>query len=178
MLPFYEARTNPAWSTVFSPSGGATRYIDGVNDNLIWITLLVKLGVVASVASVLARVTTFRRLFFAESRSPRQTLALLAFFLVPLTLGVWFRFRVPNFLAADISFETIVLLGLLIGPGWAMLSGGVLSVPAVLHHEFLALPFNVALGFAFGTIGRFVEKEEIWSFTPFIDLSLWRCAAT
>ena len=171
MLPFYEARTNPAWSTVFSPSGGATRYIDGVNDNLIWITLLVKLGVVASVASVLARVTTFRRLFFAESRSPRQTLALLAFFLVPLTLGVWFRFVVPNFLAADISFETIVLLGLLIGPGWAMLSGGVLSVPAVLHHEFLALPFNVALGFAFGTIGRFVEKEEIWSFTPFI---LWR----
>ena len=23
-------------------------------------------------------------------------------------------------------------------------------------------------------IGRFVEKEEIWSFTPFIDLSLYR----
>ncbi|MGA3334367.1 MAG: histidine kinase [Terracidiphilus sp.] len=174
MLPFYEAWTNPAWSTVFSPSGGATRYIDGVTDNLIWITLLVKLGVVASVASVLARVTTFRRLFFAEKRSPRQTLALLAFFLVPLTLGVWFRFRVPNFLAADISFETVVLLGLLIGPGWAVLSGAVLSVPAVLHHEFLALPFNVALGFAAGMIGRLVEKEEIWSFTPFIDLSLYR----
>ncbi|MGD0156485.1 MAG: hypothetical protein ABSB50_10320 [Terracidiphilus sp.] len=87
--------------------------------------MLVKLGVVASVASVLARVTTFRRLFFAERRRHRQTLALLAFFLVPLTLGVWLRFRVPNFLAADISFETVILLGLLIGPGWAMLSGGV-----------------------------------------------------
>jgi uncharacterized protein (DUF3084 family) len=47
-----------------------------VTDNLILITLLVKLGVVASVASVLARVTTFRRLFFAEQRTPRQTLAL------------------------------------------------------------------------------------------------------
>ncbi len=115
-----------------------------MSDNLIWITLLVKLGVVASVASVLARVTTFRRLFFAEKRSPRQTLALLAFFLVPLTVGVWLRFRVPNFQAADISFETVILLGLLIGPGWAMLGGAVLSVPAVLHHEFLALPFNVA----------------------------------
>jgi hypothetical protein len=31
------------------------RYIDEVTDNLILITLLVKLGVVASVASVLAR---------------------------------------------------------------------------------------------------------------------------
>ena len=97
-----------------------------MTDNLIWITLLVKLGVVASVASVLARVTTFRRLFFAEKRRPAQTLALLAFFLVPLTLGVWVRFRVPNFLAADISFETVILLGLLIGPGWAMLGGVVL----------------------------------------------------
>jgi two-component system LytT family sensor kinase len=145
-----------------------------VTDNLIWITLLVKLGVVASVASVLARVTTFRRLFFADRRSHRQTLALLAFFLVPLTLGVWLRFWVPNFLAADISFETVILLGLLIGPGWAMLSGAVLAVPAVLHHEFLALPFNVVLGLVAGMIGRFVEKEEIWSFTPFIDLSLYR----
>ena len=158
----------------FSPSGRATRYIDRVTDNLIWITLLVKLGVVASVASVLARVTTFRRLFFAERRSHRQTLALLAFFLVPLTLGVWLRFRVPNFLAADISFETVILLGLLMGPGWAMLGGVVLSVPAVLHGEFLALPFNVILGLAAGAVSRFVEKEEIWSFTPFIDLSLYR----
>jgi len=128
----------------------------------------------ASVASILARGSTFRSLFFAEKRRPSQTLGLLAFFLVPLTLGVWVRLAVPNFLAADISFETVILLGLLIGPGWAMLSGIVLAIPAVLHLEFLALPFNVAVGLAAGTIGRFVEKEEIWSFTPFIDLSLYR----
>jgi two-component system LytT family sensor kinase len=145
-----------------------------VTDRLIWITLLVKLGVVASVASILARVVTFRRLFFAERRTPRQTLALLAFFVVPLTLGVWVRFWVPNFLAADISFETVILLGLLLGPGWAMLGGVVLSAPAVFHHEYLALPFNIALGSAAGILGHFVEPEEVWSFTPFIDLSLYR----
>jgi len=113
-----------------------------VTDKLILITLLVKLGVVASVASALARALSFRRLLFADHRTPRQTLALLAFFLVPLTLGVWLRFAVPNFVAADISFETVVLLGLLLGPGWAMLGGVVLSAPAVYHHEFLALPFD------------------------------------
>jgi two-component system LytT family sensor kinase len=145
-----------------------------VTVNLFWITLLVKLGVAASVASVLARVTTFRRLIFAEKRSPRQTLALLAFIVVPLTLGVWIRIRVPNFLAADISFETVILLGLLLGPGWAMLGGAVLAAPALFHHEYLALPFNVALGLGAGLLGRFVGKEEIWSFTPFIDLSLYR----
>jgi two-component system LytT family sensor kinase len=145
-----------------------------VSDNLILITLLVKLGVVASVASVLARVSTFRRLFFAEQRRSRQTLALLAFFLVPLTLGVWIRIAVPNFQAADISFATVILLGLLLGPEWAMLGGAVLAAPALFHHEYLTLPFNVALGLGAGLLGRFVEKEEIWSFTPFIDLSLYR----
>ena len=55
-----------------------------------------------------------------------------------------------------------------------MLGGVVLSVPAVYHHEYLALPFNVALGLAAGVLGTFVETEEIWWFTPFIDLSLYR----
>jgi two-component system LytT family sensor kinase len=55
-----------------------------------------------------------------------------------------------------------------------MLGGAVLSTPAVFHHEYLALPFNTVLGLAAGILGRFVEPEEIWSFTPFIDLSLWR----
>jgi two-component system LytT family sensor kinase len=145
-----------------------------VSDHLILITLLVKLGVVAAVASVLARVTTFRRLFFADERSSSQTLALLAFFLVPLTLGVWIRIAVPNFLAADISFTSVILLGLLLGPEWAVLSGIVLSGPALLHHEYLALPFDAALGLAAGLLGWFVEKDEIWSFTPLIDLSIYR----
>ena len=145
-----------------------------MTDTLIIITLLVKLGVAAAVASALARSRTFQRLLFAEKRSHGQTSALLAFLLVPLTLGVWVRTKVPNFQAADISFETVILLGLLVGPGWAMLGGVVLSVPAVLHHEYLALPFNAALGLAAGLLGRFVEMDEIWSFTPFIDLSLWR----
>ncbi len=101
----------------------STRYSDGVTDRLILITLLVKLGVMASVASVLARASSFRRLFFAEIAGLVKHSLLLAFFLVPLTLGVWVRTAVPNFLAADISFETVILLGLLLGPVWAVLGG-------------------------------------------------------
>lgn len=145
-----------------------------VDEKLLLITLLVKLGVSAAVASALARARTFQRLLFAEKRRHRQTAAMLAFFLVPLTLGVWVRLTVPNFLAADISFETTVLLGLLVGPGWAMLGGAVLAFPALLHGEYLSLPFNVALGLAAGSLGRLMENDEIWSFTPFIDLSLYR----
>ncbi len=144
------------------------------DNKLILITLLIKLGVAAAVSSALARSRTFQRLLFAERRSRYQTIGLLAFFLVPLTLGVWIRCIVQNFLAADISFETVILIGLLVGPGWAMLSGVVLSGPAVYHHEYLALPFDAILGLAAGVLGRFVQKEDIWGFTPFIDLSLYR----
>ncbi|HEY2858504.1 MAG TPA: histidine kinase [Terracidiphilus sp.] len=145
-----------------------------MSNTLILITLLVKLGVAAAVASALARARTFQRLLFAERRTPGQTMALLAFFLVPLTLGVWIRNTVPNFQAADISFETVILLGLLMGPMWAMLGGIVLAGPAIYHHEYLALPFNAGLGIAAGLLGLFVSKEEVWDFTPFIDLSLYR----
>jgi len=55
-----------------------------------------------------------------------------------------------------------------------MLGGCVLSIPALFHHEYLALPFNAGLGLAAGLLGRFLEPEEIWSFTPLVDLSLWR----
>ena len=116
-----------------------------MTNTLIIITLLIKLGVAAAVASALARSRTFQRLLFAERRRARETAGLLAFFLVPLTLGVWVRTRVPNFLAADIAFETVILLGLLLGPAWAMLAGMVLSIPAAMHHEFLAPAFNVAV---------------------------------
>ena len=105
-----------------SPAGRDT-LIPWPITTLILITLLVKLGVAAAVASALARARTFQRLLFADRRSRYQTMGLLAFFLVPLTLGVWVRTTVPNFLAADISFETIILLGLLLGPSWAMLGG-------------------------------------------------------
>jgi len=55
-----------------------------------------------------------------------------------------------------------------------MLSALVMAAPAVIHHEYLAAPFLVAVGLISGIFGAWVEKEEIWSFTPFVDLSIYR----
>ncbi len=88
-----------------------------VKDSLILITLLVELGVAAACAEFAwARSNTFKNLLLLPRRSPRQTLGLLAMICIPLTLGVWVRVRVPNFYAADLSFETNILTGLLLGP--------------------------------------------------------------
>jgi two-component system LytT family sensor kinase len=145
-----------------------------VSDSLILITLLVELGVAAAVSSSLARSTTFKRLLLLPHRGRRQTLGLLAMICVPLTLGVWVRVRVPNFYAADISFETTILLGLLLGPAWAMLGAAALAIPAMWHGEFWTLPVNLAVAAIAGAYGRFTETEDVWSFSPMIDLSLYQ----
>ncbi|MFT4112006.1 sensor histidine kinase [Silvibacterium sp.] len=144
------------------------------DSRLIFITLLVKLGVAAAVSSALARSRSFQNLLFTSRRRTAQLLGLLAFVCIPLGLGVWMRFTVPNFLAADISFETTVLLGILLGPLAALLGGAFLALPALLHHEYLALPFNLAVGLTAGLFGKFVDEDEVWSFSPFVDLSIYR----
>jgi two-component system, LytTR family, sensor kinase len=145
-----------------------------IDSKLILITLLVELGVAAAVASSLARSSEFKRLLLLTTRTRGETLRLVARICLPLMLGVLVRVRVPNFLAADISFEGIVLLGLLLGPVWAMLGGAVLALPALGHHEFLALPVNLGIALIFGYVRRFLDDDDIWSFSPLIDLSIYR----
>ena len=141
---------------------------------LILITLLVELGVAAAFSSSLARSTTFKNLLLNTDRTPRQTLRLVAIICLPLTLGVWVRVSVPNFLAADLSFETTILLGVLFGPLAAMVGGAALSIPAMLHHEFWALPVNLFVGGVAGAFRHFTALEDVWSFSPMIDLSVYR----
>ena len=145
-----------------------------IEPKLILITLLIKLGVAAAVSSALARSNTFRELLLAERRTSRQNLMLLGWICIPLILGVWVRTSVSNFFAADISLETTVLTGLLMGPWWSMLGGLALAVPAVWHHEYLAPLVNVCAALVAGILSRFTEIEDIWSFSPLIDLSIYR----
>jgi len=145
-----------------------------VDSKLILITLLIKLGVAAAVSSSLSRSNVFKRLLLEPRRTLRQTLWLTVLICVPLTLGVLVRVTVPNFLAADISFETVVLLGILFGPFSAVVGATMLAVPALLHHEYFAFPVDLAVAGISSLYGAFVGKEEVWSFTPLIDLSLYR----
>jgi two-component system LytT family sensor kinase len=141
---------------------------------LILITLLIKLGIAAAVSSALARSRVFKRLLFAEDRTAGETIGLLACICIPLTLGVWARVTVPNFLAADIGFETTIILGVLLGPWWAAVGGAFLALPAMLHGEYLTLPVHLCVALIAGLYGRLVDAEEVWSFSPFIDLSIYR----
>jgi two-component system, LytTR family, sensor kinase len=152
-------------------AAGSFRHID---QKLVLITLLVKLGVAAAVSSAFGRSREFQRLLFAERSGPRVRLGLILFVSIPLALGVLVRDAVPNFYAADIAFETTIILGVLLGPVSAVIGASLLALPSMLRGEYLSLAFLLGTGIIAGIFARFVELEEVWSFSPFVDLSIYR----
>jgi two-component system LytT family sensor kinase len=144
-------------------------------DKLILITLLIKLGVAAAIASALVRSREYQNLLFTEERSLAQRTYLVLFTCLPFALGVVVRASTPNFLAADLTFEAVILMGVVGGEFAGVLAGIVCAIPAALHGEYLALPFNVLVGLVAGLLRNYAdEREMIWSFSPFVDLSLYR----
>ncbi len=146
-----------------------------MEQRLILVNLLVKLGVAASAASILGRSVEFKSLLFREERSLKHRIYLVLWIGIPMATGVWIRFIQPSFLAGDLSFETTVLLGVIAGRTTGMLGGALVGLPAVLHGEWATLPFNLLCGFIAGQLRSIApDREDIWSFSPFIDLSIYR----
>jgi len=146
-----------------------------MEQRLILVNLLIKLGVAAAVSSALVRSVEFKSLLFREERSLRQRIYLILWIGIPMALGVWIRFMTPSFLAGDLSFETTILLGLVGGRVTGMVGGSLIALPALLHGEWATLPFNLLCGFVAGQLRILAgDQEEIWSFSPFIDLSIYR----
>jgi len=146
-----------------------------VDTRLILINLLIKLGVAAAVSSSLVRSVEFKSLLFRDERSTRQKIYLVLWFALPIVVGVWIRFPARSFLAGDLTLETAVLLGAVGGRVAGALGGVLLGFPALLHGEWAALPFAVLCGLIAGQLRTMAnDKEDIWSFSPFIDLSIYR----
>ena len=146
-----------------------------MEQRLILVNLLIKLGVAAAFSSALVRSVEFKSLLFREQRSLKQQIYLLLWFGVPMALAVWIRFSATSFYAGDLSFETTILLGVIAGRMAGVIGGLLIAVPALLHGEWATLPFNVLCGFIAGQLREFApDKDDIWSFSPFIDLSIYR----
>jgi two-component system, LytTR family, sensor kinase len=94
---------------------------------------------------------------------------------VPIMLGSWIRISQKNFLAGDLSFETTLLLGVIAGRLAGSLGGVLMGFPALLHGEWSALPFLLLCGFISGQLRTMaLDKDDIWSFSPFIDQGIFR----
>jgi two-component system LytT family sensor kinase len=134
-------------------------------------TLIVKLAIMAVLATMLVRYHRFRHILIFERRGWLDRLVFVLAIGVPLTAGVTFRLLL-NYNAADLTLEGAFLAGLIAGPYAGALVGALVAFPALLAGEIIALPFAIGCGFAGGGLREACPKEAIWQFTPFVFVDL------
>jgi two-component system LytT family sensor kinase len=135
--------------------------------------LLLKVGVAASMAALLARSATLRRVLFTELRDSDEKVQLMLFLTPPLAVSVWLRLAGYPF--ADLTLEGSFLLGLLGGRVVGPVGGAIVSLPGFFNHEWLVTPLASAAGLLGGVIRQLMpNKELIWNFGPFTFLSIPR----
>ena len=140
-----------------------------------FITLLVKLGVVASLAAFVIRYQPLRRTLMRDSRTLDQRLRLSLWFSGIFGSGVAIRVLVRSYEAVDLGLEGSMLAGVVGGYVTGMLSGILISVPAMFSHEYLSLPLFAGIGILGGLVRDLAsDKEDIWRFSPLFDLNLIR----
>jgi two-component system, LytTR family, sensor kinase len=136
-------------------------------------TLLLKVAMAASIAALLARWNTFRRVLFTEERDADQKLKLMLFLAPPLVVGVVLRLLSPAYKFADLSLEGAFLMGLLGGRVVGPIGGSIITVPALVAHEWLAMPATATAGLLGGLMRQLIpDKEDLWNFGPFTFLNI------
>src|SRR6266511_1631535 len=144
-------------------------------EQLLLITLVVKLAATAALATMLVRYRRFRHILIFERRAWPDRLTFALALGIPLTAGVVARLLL-NYNAADLTLEGSYLAGLIAGPYAGAVVGAMVGIPPLGNGEWIALPFAVGCGFAGGGLRELCPKEAIWHFSPFVFTTLHRRA--
>jgi len=142
-------------------------------DQFLLTTLIVKLAVMAVLATMLARFRRFRHILIFERRVWTDRLVFALAIGLPLMAGVTARLLL-NYNAADLTLEGAFLAGLIAGPYAGATVGVLIGIPASIAGEVIAMPFAIGCGFAGGGLREACPKEAIWRFTPFVFVDLRR----
>jgi two-component system, LytTR family, sensor kinase len=142
-------------------------------EQFLLVTQIVKLALMATLATMLVRYHRFRHILIFERRDWPDRLVFALGLGVPFAAGVASRLLL-GYDAADLMLEGAFLAGLIAGPYAGALVGAMAALPALLAGESAALPFAIGCAFAGGGLREVCPKEEIWNVTPFVVLSLPR----
>lgn len=140
------------------------------------VILLLRLAVAASLASILVRFTSFQRMLMREERTLVQRLKLGLSLSAVFGAGVATRvLSRPAYLAVDLGMEGSLLSGMVGGYVTGLLSGVLISLPAMFRGELMSMPFFAGVGVLGGLLRDIArDKEEVWRFSPLLDLSIYR----
>ena len=135
-------------------------------------TLVLKVGFAASLAALLVRFRSFRKLVFSENRDSDQKVMLLLFLVPPLAIGSMLRL-VGGYRFFDLTLEGSFLMGLIGGRIVGLLGGSLISLLPFGFHEWISAPMAALVGLLAGEVREIMpDKEEIWDFGPFLFLNI------
>ena len=146
-----------------------------LSEQVLLTTLVVKLAVIAALATMLVRYRRFRHILIFERRLWPDRLAFALGLGIPLAAGVAARLLL-NYNAADLTLEGSFLAGLIAGPYAGATVGAMVGTAPIFNGEWVALPFAIGCGFAGGGLRELCPKEAIWHFSPFVFTTLHRRA--
>jgi two-component system LytT family sensor kinase len=140
------------------------------------VTLLVKIGIATSLASFGVRGDAVKRMLLREDRTLQQRVRLALWFVLLFTPGVAIRVLTRTaYPALDLGLEGSLLAGITGGYICGWMAGMIISIPAMLHGELLSLPVFALVGLGGGLLRDSAsQREEIWRFSPFPDVNLYR----
>ena len=135
-------------------------------------TLVLKVGFAASLAALLVRFRSFRKLVFTENRDSDQKVMLLLFLVPPLAIGSMLRL-VGGYRFFDLTLEGSFLMGLIGGRIVGLLGGSLISLLPFGFHEWISAPMAALVGLLAGEVREIMpDKEDIWDFGPFLFLNI------
>jgi two-component system LytT family sensor kinase len=140
------------------------------------VALLVKIAVAASVASFLMRFRRIRRIILHDDRTIVERLQIAFIFSVIFGAGETVRIVTHGqYPAIDLALESAFIAGLLSGYVSGLVTGICVSIPAMFAQEYMAMPLFSAAGILGGLMRDVVaDKEDVWYFSAFIDLNVYR----
>jgi two-component system LytT family sensor kinase len=140
-------------------------------------TLLLRVAVAASLASILSRFAAFQRMLMREERTLLQRVQLALSFAAPYGTCVTLRLVNAGYQAVDLGLEGSLTAGMVGGYVSGLLAGVLISIPAVIRGELMSMPLFAGVGVLGGLLRDLApEKEDIWRFSVLISLNpkRWR----
>ncbi|MFL6465244.1 MAG: sensor histidine kinase [Bryobacteraceae bacterium] len=138
--------------------------------------LLVKVAVSASIASILMRFARIQKILLRDERTVAERLQLAFVFAIIFGASAGVRILGHNqYQAIDLALEGAQIAGMLGGYVTGLITGLCVSVPDMSVGKFMSMPLFAAAGILGALMHDLApEKEDVWSFSPFVDLNLYR----
>lgn len=137
--------------------------------------LLIKVAVSASIASILMRFNRIQKILLRDDRTVADRVQLAFIFSILFGASAGVRSLTTQYPAIDLALEGATIAGFLGGYVSGLITGMCVSLPDMFSGKWMSMPLFAAAGIIGGLMHDLApRREDIWHFSPFVDLNLYR----